>query len=346
MDDHDPISQFFPDEGFVDLYAVLGVESTSSTDDIKKAYRRLALKYHPDKHSNATEVAKADASTKFQQVGFAYTVLQDEKRRERYDKTGKTDEGLDLDVGEDGWEAYFEDLFDRVTRGKLDEMKAEYQGSTEEVEDLTCAYRDTNGSIGEIMTMIPHSTHEDEPRFIVILSDLIAKGDIPSLPEWENGIKNEKAKLVRKKQGEKEAKEAEQLAKDLGVWDEFYGSGKTGERRSKKKDTAKDNDIEGEEEDDDSALKALIMRKKQKNMDSFFDSLADKYAGPSQGTKPKGKSKKRGKAEEAPEVTTPRKRPRGSPPDIDDEEFERLQQKLFGEKESTDTRKKRARKAK
>jgi DnaJ family protein C protein 9 len=55
-------------------------------------------------------------------------VLSDEKRRQRYDKTGKTDEGFDFGAGEDGWDAYFEELFDRVTRGKLDEMKKEYQG--------------------------------------------------------------------------------------------------------------------------------------------------------------------------------------------------------------------------
>ena len=51
------------------------------------------------------------------------------KREKRYDQTGKTDEGLDFGPGEDGWEAYFEELFDRVTKGKLDDMKREYQGA-------------------------------------------------------------------------------------------------------------------------------------------------------------------------------------------------------------------------
>ncbi|KAL0071422.1 hypothetical protein AAF712_001279 [Marasmius tenuissimus] len=348
MDHDDPISQFFPGEESVDLYAVLGLESKATVEDVKKAYRRLALKYHPDKHSTASGSAKADASTKFQQVGFAYTILSDEKRRARYDKTGKTDEGLDLDAGEDGWEAYFEDLFDRVTRGKLDEMKAEYQGSAEETEDLKSAYEEMNGSIADIMTMIPHSTYEDEARFIVSISKLIKQGDIPSLPEWEKGVKDEKAKLVREKQGKKEAKEAEELAKELGVWDEFYGSGKTAERKKKKdKGKGKGQDVDEDvDEDDHSALKALIMKKKEKNMDSFFDSLAAKYAEPA---KPSGKRKKRGKPSDEMEDASPRKRSRGAvppPPDIDDEEFERIQQKMFGENGKEDAGGSKKRKAK
>ena len=128
MDDNDPITQFFPGEEDVDLYNVLSLERNANLDAIKKAYRRLALVCHPDKHATGTDQAREDASTRFQQIGFAYAVLSDSKRKARYDSTGKTNEGIDLEPGEGGWEAYFEDLFDRVTRGKLDEMKKEYQG--------------------------------------------------------------------------------------------------------------------------------------------------------------------------------------------------------------------------
>ena len=92
MDDRpDPIAQFFPDQDpeSVDLYAVLGLKNEASADDIKKAYRKLALVHHPDKHSTAGVDAKAAAALKFQQIGFAYTVLGDEKRRQRYDKIGR-----------------------------------------------------------------------------------------------------------------------------------------------------------------------------------------------------------------------------------------------------------------
>ena len=128
MDQDDPISQFFPGQEGVDLFAVLRLDQSATLDNVKKAYRRLALIYHPDKHATASDDAKADASLKFQQVGFAYTVLSDDKKRKRYERTGKTTDSFDFAEGEDGWEAYFEDLFDRVTKGRLDEMKKEYQG--------------------------------------------------------------------------------------------------------------------------------------------------------------------------------------------------------------------------
>ncbi|CAA7271712.1 unnamed protein product [Cyclocybe aegerita] len=349
MDDNDPISQFFPGEEEVDLYAVLFLEKDANVDAIKKAYRRLALVYHPDKHASASDQAKQDASTKFQQIGFAYAVLSDPKRKARYDSTGKTDEGFELGAGDDGWEAYFEELFDRVTRGKLDEMKKEYQGSAEEIEDLKEAYNTTNGSLEEMMTYIPHSTHEDEARFIVIITDLIRKKQLKTTPTWVSTSKDEKAKMVRKKEAEKEAKEAEQMAKELGVWDEFYGSGKATERKKgKAKDKGKE---EAEDDDDHSALQALILRKKEKNMNNFFDGLAAKYAEPAPRTK--GKGKKRG-PEAAEEEDSPKKKSRSNvpaPPEIDEEEFVKLQEKLFGDKnkassDSSGKKKAKGRKAK
>ena len=121
-----PSSFFYEDD--VDLYAVLGLESTATEEEIKRAYRKSALIYHPDKHVSSTDDAKQAASQKFQQVGFAYAVLGDRKRRTKYDATGSTEDGFDLAEGEDGWEAYFEALFESVTRDKLDQMKKEYQG--------------------------------------------------------------------------------------------------------------------------------------------------------------------------------------------------------------------------
>ncbi|KAG0707779.1 hypothetical protein DFH29DRAFT_979702 [Suillus ampliporus] len=328
MDNNDPISQFF-DEEDVDLYAVLSLKSDTSAEDIRKSYRKLALLCHPDKLTNATEKERANASAQFQRIGFAYAVLSDEKRRKKYDKTGKTDEGLLGEADEDGgWEAYFEDLFDRVTRGRLDEMKKEYQGSSEEIDDLKAAYLETGGSFNEIMKHIPHSTIDDEPRFVIALSNLVQAGDLPSLLQWESSSKDEKAKLVRKKQSDKEANEAEELAKELGVWDEQEREKARGKRR-------KPADDEDDDEGDTSALQALIL-KRQNDRSSFMDDLAAKYSNMEEASRKKGgrgKKRKKGADESEAEAESPKKKPHvQDPPDIDDEEFAKIQQRIFSNK--------------
>ncbi|KPK75807.1 MAG: hypothetical protein AMJ79_09620 [Phycisphaerae bacterium SM23_30] len=70
-----------------DYYEVLGVSRSAGADDIKRAYRRMALKHHPDKNPNDKE-----AEQKFKQCAEAYEVLSDPEKRQRYDRFGH--EGL------------------------------------------------------------------------------------------------------------------------------------------------------------------------------------------------------------------------------------------------------------
>jgi curved DNA-binding protein CbpA len=63
-----------------DFYAVLGVSSSASQDEIKKQYRRLAAKHHPDKNLN-----DAKAAERFKEISEAYTVLGDAEKRKQYD---------------------------------------------------------------------------------------------------------------------------------------------------------------------------------------------------------------------------------------------------------------------
>ena len=76
----------------VDYYNILGVDKTASADEIKKAYRRTAIKYHPDKNPGNKE-----AEEKFKQAAEAYAVLSDPDKRARYDQFGKA--GLDGGAG-------------------------------------------------------------------------------------------------------------------------------------------------------------------------------------------------------------------------------------------------------
>jgi curved DNA-binding protein len=87
---------------FKDYYQTLGVERAASVDDVKRAYRRLARKYHPD-------VSKEpDAEARFKEVGEAYEVLKDPEKRAAYDQLG-----ANWRAGQDftpppGWESRFD----------------------------------------------------------------------------------------------------------------------------------------------------------------------------------------------------------------------------------------------
>ncbi|MCZ2127522.1 MAG: DnaJ domain-containing protein [Anaerolineales bacterium] len=68
---------------YKDYYKILGVERKANADEIRKAYRKLAMKYHPDKNAGDKK-----AEDKFKDINEAYQVLSDEKKRAHYDQVG------------------------------------------------------------------------------------------------------------------------------------------------------------------------------------------------------------------------------------------------------------------
>ncbi len=88
-----------------DYYEVLGVQKNASKDEIKKAYRKQALKYHPDKNPG-----NKDAEEKFKEAAEAYEVLSNDEKRARYDQYGHAGMGNNFDGGFGGGMT-MEDIF-------------------------------------------------------------------------------------------------------------------------------------------------------------------------------------------------------------------------------------------
>ncbi|EDO37560.1 predicted protein, partial [Nematostella vectensis] len=80
-----------------DYYKILNISKTASEDEIKKAYKKEALKHHPDRHSGASDEQKKMSEKQFKEVNEAYSILSDPKKKRRYDSGQDLEEGYGMD---------------------------------------------------------------------------------------------------------------------------------------------------------------------------------------------------------------------------------------------------------
>jgi curved DNA-binding protein len=113
---------------YKDYYKILGVERSASADEIKKAFRKLALKYHPDRNPNNKQ-----AEEKFKELNEAYEVLSDPQKRSRYDQLGESYFRYQQNGGSPGgfdWQQWYTPQSGgaRVNVGNLDDLFGELGG--------------------------------------------------------------------------------------------------------------------------------------------------------------------------------------------------------------------------
>ncbi len=104
---------------YKDYYKTLGVERKASTDEIRSAYRKLAMKYHPDKNPGDKK-----AEEKFKEINEAYQVLSDEQKRAHYDRLGSAYTNFRTTGGRPGdfrWDDWFQQQ-GAGQRGNMDDM--------------------------------------------------------------------------------------------------------------------------------------------------------------------------------------------------------------------------------
>ena len=172
-----------------DLYSILNLTKDANTQEIKKAYRTLALKHHPDKQGN---------ETLFVQIANAYSILVDPISRNMYDLNGS-----------------YKDSFSLVSSDAINLFSKEYRGSQEEVDNLLEAYTRSKGDMDYILEHVMLSSASDQDRFRVIIDQAIADKLVKSFKKYTNDTKADRDRRI-KVQLEEEA-EADAISEGVGL---------------------------------------------------------------------------------------------------------------------------------
>uniref|UniRef100_A0A1J3GBK2 Chaperone protein dnaJ 6 n=1 Tax=Noccaea caerulescens TaxID=107243 RepID=A0A1J3GBK2_NOCCA len=223
------------------LYEVIGVERRATSQEIRKAYHKLALRLHPDKNPDDEE-----AKEKFQQLQKVMSILGDEEKRAVYDQTGSID---DADLSGDAfenWRDFLQAMYKKVTEEDIEEFEANYRGSESEKKDLVELFNKFKGKMNRLFcSMLCSDPKLDSHRFKDILDEAIATGEVKSSKAYEKWAK----KIIS------ESKPP------------------TNPSRKKKHKSAKDSET-------DLASLILQRRDERKGkVDSMFSSLISRYGG-------------------------------------------------------------------
>jgi molecular chaperone DnaJ len=115
-----------------DYYEVLGIAKTASEEEIKKAYRSLAMKYHPDRNMDKSDTEKAEVEAKFKELNEANECLSDASKRDQYDRYGHQEQGARGNHG--GFGPGFAEAFRRHFNQQRKQHKPQNRDAVEHIE--------------------------------------------------------------------------------------------------------------------------------------------------------------------------------------------------------------------
>ena len=170
-----------------DLYEILDIPRDADKTLINQAYRKLALRYHPDR-------ANGDVK-KFQALSSIHSILSDESKRKIYDQVGNVDDAgaAEDQKSFDEWYSYFRNMFPNITVSNIENFSLSYRGSEEEKADVQELYTRFQGDLFLMHNYLMCSDDPDaENRICSIIDELIANGSVSS----SNGYKKSKSKFI------------------------------------------------------------------------------------------------------------------------------------------------------
>jgi molecular chaperone DnaJ len=115
-----------------DYYEILGISRDASEAEVKKAYHKLALKYHPDRHTGKSEKEKKAAEEKFKEIGEAYGILSDPQKKKNYDQFGHAAEGFQSAGGFEGFGENSSSIFEDIFKGIFGDYSQKKSTATSE----------------------------------------------------------------------------------------------------------------------------------------------------------------------------------------------------------------------
>lgn len=201
----------------IDPYAVLEVTKNLSPLEIKRSYKKLCLKFHPDKQqqSNGGGLNAAADPDLFPKLQFAYSILSDALKRDMFDQTGTVSGDMYGD-GDFDWKSFFDSLYTEISVERIEEDKKMYQNSEEEHRDIIANFIYHEGDFLKLFEIIPHLefTEEEEIRVFKIIEDSESIKYRTNMKLWDKykRLRKTKVKSMLKKLA-KEAREAKEWEK-------------------------------------------------------------------------------------------------------------------------------------